>query len=146
MEAIELVENEYLLRLDKGESLFKKLKSFCIDKKIYTGTLSAIGALKNSELGFYHLDKKEYHKKVFENEAELLSLEGNISLLNGEPFLHIHVVLGDENFQAFGGHLFSAEIAVTCEVFLRVLPAKLERSLNKTIGLNHLTRCGITHG
>lgn len=41
---------------------------------------------------------------------EILSLKGNISIKDGEPFLHLHIVLSKEDFTCIGGHLYEAEV------------------------------------
>jgi predicted DNA-binding protein with PD1-like motif len=133
----------WFLRIDKDECLFSSLEQWAAENKIPGGHLSGIGALKDVELGFYHLEQKHYDRKMFPKEAELLSLEGNLSLLEGKPFFHIHTVLGDENFNAFGGHLFSAKVAVTCEINFRPFPVSIERTMNEGIGLNLLNFCKI---
>ena len=140
---MEYTGNEtYFLRIDKDEDLFETILGWAVEHKVYCAHLSGIGALKDVELGFYHLSEKSYERKLFPKEAELLSLEGNISL-DEKPFLHLHAVLGDENFNAFGGHLFSAKVAVTCEVNIRPIPAEAKRIPNEEIGLNLLSFCKI---
>lgn len=136
-------QKNFFIRLDKDEDLFQSLEKWASENKLKSGHLSGIGALKDVELGFYHLNKKEYERKKFLKEAELLSLEGNLTSLNGKPFFHIHAVLGDEDFRAFGGHLFSAKVAVTCEINFRVFDNICERKENKDIGLNLIRFCGI---
>lgn len=131
----------WFLRLDKDEDLFSTLEAWAAENNLKSGHLSGIGALKDVELGFYHLSRKEYDRKVFPHEAELLSLEGNLAFLNGKPFFHIHTVLGDENFNAYGGHLFKATVAVTCEINFRPLEIEANRELNEDIGLNLLKFC-----
>ena len=141
---MEYTGNEtYFLRIDKDEDLFETILSWAVEHNVTCAHLSGIGALKDVELGFYHLSEKSYERKLFPKEAELLSLEGNISLLDEKPFLHLHAVLGDENFNAFGGHLFSAKVAVTCEVNIRPIPATAKRIPNEEIGLNLLSFCKI---
>jgi predicted DNA-binding protein with PD1-like motif len=122
--------------IDKGEDLFSSL--YEIQKEVgFTGAqVSGIGALKNSEIGFYHCDEKNYDKAVIEAEKELLSLSGNFTYKEGEPFFHLHTVLGNEDFTTCGGHLFSAIVAVTCEVFLQTNSMKIERKPNSDIGLS----------
>jgi predicted DNA-binding protein with PD1-like motif len=132
----------YFIRIDKDEDLFKSLEYFARTEKLKSGHLSGIGALKECELGFYHLHSKTYDRKMFHDEVELLSLEGNLSRLNDDPFLHIHTVLGGDDFRCFGGHLFSAKVAVTCEVNFRPLDLLIERRPNAAIGLNLLHFCG----
>ncbi|EQC48875.1 PF03479 domain protein [Bacteriovorax sp. BSW11_IV] len=128
----------YIVRIDKDENLFEKLIEFAKKENLTSGHISGIGALKDVELGFYHLDKLEYHKKKFTDDYELLGLEGNLSHMDGEPFFHIHATLGDSEFKAFGGHVFDATVAVTCEVNFRVFDELVERKLNSCIGLKHL--------
>lgn len=138
-------KNHYFIRIDKDENLFACLEKFAAAENLQCGQLSGIGALKECELGFYHLHSKTYDRKLFKEEVELLSLEGNLSLLNGKPFFHIHTVLGAEDFRCFGGHLFAATVAVTCEVQFKPLDIHVERRPNEGIGLNLLHFCGI-HG
>lgn len=134
-------KDTWFLRLDKDEDLFSTLEKWAADNNLQSGHLSGIGALKDVELGFYHLADQHYDRKLFPNEAELLSLDGNLCILGGKPFFHIHTVLGNENFQAFGGHLFAAKIAVTCEINFRPFEAEITRTPNKEIGLNLLSFC-----
>ncbi|MCB0407842.1 MAG: DNA-binding protein [Bdellovibrionales bacterium] len=137
-------ENTYFIRIDKDEDLFHSLEEFAQQEGLRSGHLSGIGALKNCELGFYHLHTKTYDKKVFPHEAELLSLDGNLSFLNGKPYFHIHTVLGGPDFQCYGGHLFSAQVAVTCEINFRSFNSEVIRIPNEKIGLNHLNFCGLS--
>lgn len=128
----------YLIRIDKGEDLGRSLAQFAESEGLSSGHLSGIGALEKIELGFYHLSEKRYDRKIFEGEAELLSLEGNLSTMNGAPFFHLHAMFSDENYACFGGHLFGASVAVTCEIEFRPMNLAPIRVLNEEIGLNLL--------
>ena len=99
--------------------------------------------MKNCELGFYHLKQKEYHRETFKDECELLNLTGSLSWFEGQPVIHSHATLGDENFNAFGGHLFEADVAVTVELALTTYKDKLERVNVPDIGLNLISFCPI---
>jgi predicted DNA-binding protein with PD1-like motif len=137
--------DRWFLRLDKDVDLFSTLEEWAAKEGLKSGHMSGIGALKDVELGFYHLADKHYDRKTFPNEAELLSLDGNLSFVDGKPFFHIHTVLGDEKFQAYGGHLFSAKVAVTCEINFRPFEADIVRTPNEEIGLNLLSFCKAGH-
>jgi predicted DNA-binding protein with PD1-like motif len=137
-------DTAYLIRIDKDEDLFASLEAFAREGELRCGYMSGIGALKDCELGFYHLHEKTYDRKMFIEEAELLSLDGNLSVLNGDPFFHIHTVLGGPDFQCYGGHLFTAKVAVTCEINFRPLEMEMERRPNSDIGLNLLHFCNIS--
>lgn len=136
----------YFIRLHKDDGVFPSLEKFAQETGVICGTFNGIGALKNCELGFYHLDKKEYERKIFPEEAELLSLVGNCSLLENKPFFHIHTVLGASDFSTYGGHLFSADVAVTAEVIFRPLDLEIHRGFEEDIGLNLLQMCDPHHG
>ncbi len=105
--------------LNKGDKLVEMLRQLTIQHHIPGGYLSGIGALKEVTLGYYHLERKMYLRKIFsEEDYELLSLTGNISLKEDQPYVHVHAVLGKDDFSTFGGHLFEATVAVTAEIVL----------------------------
>ena len=134
-------EYGYFLKLHKDQKLNQTLADFTIAQKIQGGFFHGLGALKESELGFYHLHKKEYHRETFVDEAELLNLTGNLSWFDEKPVVHSHVTLGNTKFQAFGGHLFEGVVAVTVEVMLTTFDQKVERKFVPEIGLNLLSFC-----
>lgn len=126
----------YFIRLDRGDDLMSSLKEFAMKEKLSSGSLSGIGALEEVELGFYHLKDQVYQRKTFSHEYELISMTGNLSILEEEPFFHIHCVLGDDQYKAFGGHVFNAKVAVTCEVVFQKMNISMKRKMNCEIGLN----------
>lgn len=130
-------ENKFQVIVEKGENLVEKLTEVANEYKIKGGQITGLGAIKNVELGYYHLDSKNYHRMNFgEKDFELISLNGNISLKDGNPFIHVHASMGDEKFEVFGGHLFEAEVAVTAEVFITPLGVMPERQHDTQIGLD----------
>jgi predicted DNA-binding protein with PD1-like motif len=63
---------------------------------------------------------------------------GNISLLEKQPFLHAHINVSDASCNVKGGHLKSAIISVTCEIFITKCNKKLVRQYDKQVGINLL--------
>ncbi len=134
----------WLIVLDKDQPLLSTLTNIIDKENIKGGHLAAIGAVKNAELGFYHLDKKDYHKKLFDQgDFELVSLNGNVSLKDGKTYVHAHAALGKNDFSLIGGHLFEAEVAVTAEIYLTPFGLMPERQLQEDIGLATMTHCKI---
>ena len=80
---------------------------------------------------------------VVEDVVELLSMDGNLSINNGEPFFHLHTVISGHDYKCMGGHLFSAKVGVTCEINFRPLDIDVERKPNEEVGLSLLHFCGI---
>ncbi|MEK6843665.1 MAG: PPC domain-containing DNA-binding protein [Candidatus Micrarchaeota archaeon] len=108
-------ENQnFVLRLEKGEKVMETLNSFLSEKQIVGGKIQGIGGIKNAELGFFHASKKDYEWKTFKEDVELISFLGTVS----QTGLHAHVVISDDKFNAFGGHLKEAIVSVTVELFL----------------------------
>lgn len=131
--------NFNFIKLDKGEELIQCLNSFSIEKGVRSGFLTGIGVLKNVELGYFDLKKNSYDMKLFEGEYELLSLMGNIAISEGKPSPHIHVVLGNKDFNCFGGHLLRGFVGITCEMVLAVTEMNIERIYDPDTKLRLLT-------
>ena len=95
----------YLVRLLRGEEVISSLTSLAEKEKIQSGFLFGLGAVANPKLGYYDMKTKEYQSETFEGEFEIVNLTGNISQLDGKPFIHAHMTISDEECRAFGGHL-----------------------------------------
>lgn len=126
----------YCVRVLRDEELIEQLTAFAAERGIKAGSISGIGAVKDVELGFYELETKTYHRKVFAEDHELVSLVGNVSLVDGQPFIHAHVTIGAPDYTIYGGHLFKANIAVTGEFIVRPLEGEVHRALDEGCGLN----------
>ena len=132
--------NRYFVRIDMDEDLFGKLAEVASKEGWQSGHLvSGIGVLSDFELGYYDLEKKEYLKKSFSEEVELLSLSGNLSFVDGERFFHLHTVLAREDFSCLGGHLFTAKVGITCEICFETLGREVVRKKDDVTGLNLLS-------
>ena len=125
------LNNGYILKLEKGEEVIAALAKFCEDNDIKSGCIAGIGATNNASINYYDLEKGKYISKKFSDKNyEIISLNGNISLLQGKPFTHIHIALGDSDYNVFGGHLESAVISVTCEITINMADNVINRKLD----------------
>jgi hypothetical protein len=128
----------YLVRLEIGEEVVTSLGSLVRQKRIRSGWLLGIGAVDNVTLGVYDLKRRQYAKRTFKGDHELVNLTGDISWLGQDPVLHIHAVIADPKLKTYGGHLFSARTCVTVEVVLVPWPTRIERKPDVQTGLNLL--------
>lgn len=126
----------YCVRLGRDEEVIEQLTAFAAERGISAGSILGIGAVKDVELGYYELETHTYHRKQFPADHELVNLTGNVSLVEGKPFIHAHVTIGDADYTARCGHLFRALIAVTGEFVVRPLPGTVERAFDDACGLN----------
>lgn len=130
--------DRYLLRLDVGDGIISTVKSFVSAHMIGSGDLHGIGGIENVVLGYYDLDAREYLKKELEGRYEMLSLVGNVAVIEKEPFVHAHAVVSGPDMIAMGGHLFEATVAVTAELYLWTSKKRVTRSRDERVGLNTL--------
>jgi len=113
--------NDVFVRLDEGEEIHASIQSLCVDLSI-TGAAITSGIGRVREVDFGYLDEGgTYQRQVLREAVELLSVQGNVAMLEGKPFTHIHVVTSDDDHVVHGGHLFSAITLVTGEIHLRIL-------------------------
>ena len=124
--------NRYVLRLNRGEEIIASISDLCRKENIK----AAIGATQSVEAGFYSFKKKKYCGYCFNQNMEILSLLGNISTKDGEPYLHLHIVVSNDEGEALGGHLTKAVISVTAEIFIDTLDIDINREPDSLTGIN----------
>ncbi len=121
----------FLFRVPAGEEILGLINDFAKKNNVLIGTVSAIGSLRNPKIGYFDEAAGEYKVIELSGLYELVSLSGNISLKDGEPFAHIHVALGGPDGRLYGGHLVEGEVFVA-EVFIQeLLGEPLERKLQE---------------
>jgi predicted DNA-binding protein with PD1-like motif len=117
----------YVLALEPGDELIRSLIAFGRSEDVDGAALTGIGSVRGVELGFYHLDRQEYGRIRFDEPLEVCALAGNLALLDGEPFPHVHGVFGRPDGSTLGGHVFEAVCSVTLEVVVHTAAAPLVR-------------------
>ena len=124
-----------ILRLEKGEEIISSLLSLIEKLNIKSGRVSGIGATNKITIGVFNTATNEYTKKTIEEEMEILSLSGNLSRMNGTPYVHVHGAFASLG-NVYGGHLNEAIISATGEIVIDLFDVEVEREFNKEIGLN----------
>jgi hypothetical protein len=130
--------SRFVVRLDRGEEIVATLQKFCAEQKISLGTVSGIGAVEHAILGFFETATKKYLARELPGGFELVPLAGNISTQDGKIYLHLHANFADAEQKTFGGHLSSAVVSATCEIFIEQIDGAVEREFDEEIGLNLL--------
>jgi hypothetical protein len=127
---------QLMLRLPKGEDLQETLNSLCAEHKVTRGMVKCIGALEKATLAYYHQEGGEYESFEIGEPVEILAGVGNVSLKDGEPFVHMHLTVGLKNGDAKGGHLMPGCPIFACEAVILEIPgAPLEREFDEPTGL-----------
>lgn len=125
----------YALIFEEGDEVSKVIEDFAKEKNLTGSRFSGIGAFKKLILGYFDINKKDYIKNEIDEQVEVISLIGNISRFQGEPKVHIHLVVGKRSGEAFGGHLLKGFVRPTLEIILNESPAYLQREFKEEYNL-----------
>ncbi|RMG30183.1 MAG: DNA-binding protein [Methanobacteriota archaeon] len=128
----------FFLRLDPDEKIMETLLAFLEDQFIPSGTLMAVGAVKEATLRYFNQKEKTFVEKVFAEPMEVTSLTGNITVKDGTPYVHPHVVLGRRDFSTISGHLQEGVVGPTLEITIQAFDLSIQRIHSEEIGLNIL--------
>lgn len=128
-------QKTYALVFDTGEDPMAGILDFAERQELTAASFQAIGAFRRAVLGFFDFERKDYRRIEVGEQAEVVSLMGNVARKDGRPKLHIHAVLGRPDGQAMAGHLLEATVRPTLEVVLTEAPAHLARAHDEATGL-----------
>jgi predicted DNA-binding protein with PD1-like motif len=130
--------SNYIVRLDAGERIVETLKALCERDGIGAGFFNGLGAIGEAEIGHFDPASNKYTWVKLSGPYEIVSLYGNITTVDGRPFIHAHVALGDNTFAVRGGHLKEAVVSVTCEITLTRFRDDIGRTKDAATGLSLL--------
>lgn len=132
-------QDRIVLRLDAGDEVCDCLKTVAKKECIITGSISGIGGADKLTVGIFNTEKKEYTRYEYSGTHEITSITGNITNLNDEPYIHVHITAAGENAKIVAGHLLSACISLTAEIFIDIINGKTGRTRNETLGINEIS-------
>lgn len=128
-----------VLVLARGEELIESLNNFAKSEPLASAYVAGgVGGADQAVLAFYDFEARDYNYRDFDEGLEILSLQGNLSWVDDEPFWHVHGTLSGADYQAIGGHIKQLRVALTCEILIVPLDTKLTRTYDETTGLKLL--------
>lgn len=127
-----------LVRLSIGERIPDAFVDFARRERWTSGHLQGIGGVEEVELAYFDRAEQKYLHKNFNGSYELINCSGNLAIVDGEPFWHIHALIGNKDCQVFGGHLVTLTIAVTGEFWLTKGDGRVIRVPDEQTGLKLL--------
>ena len=129
--------DDIVLRLNRDEEILEGITEVCRKENIRLGTISGLGAVGEVTLGVFNREKFVYEKQTYTGDMEIASCNGNISTMNGETYLHVHMVVGNVTRDiCHGGHLNRGVISLTGEFILHRIHGEVEREYSPEVGLN----------
>ena len=129
-------DSTIIASIDKGEEILEKVKEIALKENIKLASISALGAVNDFTVGVFKTDEKKYYSNSFQGYFEITSLTGTINTMNGEFYTHIHMSVGNEKGEIFGGHLNRAVVSATCEMVITIIDESVDRYFDEEIGLN----------
>ncbi|MCC6477084.1 DUF296 domain-containing protein [bacterium] len=128
-----------LMRLNRGDELPVALVKLAASYGWKSGAISAIGAVSDLALAYYDLPTKSYLSHEVAGIVEVVSMTGNLCIVDEAPFWHIHIVVADSHGECRGGHLVRCKVALTLECSIWPSARNISRELDSSLGLKLLT-------
>jgi uncharacterized protein len=126
----------HILKPPFGSDLLKELQTYVLAKNINLAWLSGVGAVQRANIRYYDQVEKSWTDLQLDQRLEVAGMWGNVTLLNGQPIVHVHMVLSDEQGRCYGGHLADGTLVFNLEILLTTLtgPAVV-RKMDEQTGL-----------
>ncbi len=113
---------QILGRVFRGQRLQDAFRALVDEHELRTAWVSAIGAFEWIELTEYNQADQRYEEAHRFERCELLSMQGNLSERDGDPFWHLHATVSlreDGRDVTYGGHVgdgvvFALEFRIEC--------------------------------
>jgi len=126
----------FVLVLAAGDEAIGALTSFAAEHRVGGAQFTAIGAFSRVVVAYFDWPTKQYRHIPIDEQVEVLSLIGDVSLEGEAPKIHAHVVIGKADASAHGGHLIEAVVRPTLEIVLTETPRHLHRRFDRSTGLH----------
>ena len=128
--------NTYIIRLDVGDEIMSSLRKIVDSEKIKLAQINGLGAASEFTIAIRNRDTKVYEPLDYSARYEIANIHGNVTTLNGESYLHVHIGCGNEKGEYRGGHLLKCVIGGTAEIFLTTYDGIVDRQIDDKTGLN----------
>jgi predicted DNA-binding protein with PD1-like motif len=125
----------YAIILAKGDEIMSGLTDFARQNKVTSASFTAIGAFSHATVSWFDDGRKEFKLIPIEQQVELVSMIGDIALVNDQPAVHTHVAVASSDGTVRGGHVINAFVFPTLELFMTVYPTPLHKESDKATGL-----------
>lgn len=129
-------KNKIVLRLDVGDEICECVKTAAAKEGIRAASVCGIGGADELTLGVFNTNLKQYDRFSYSGTHEITSLVGNITFAGGEPYVHLHMTAAGEGGKVAAGHLLSARISLTAEIFIDIIDGSVGRKRNEELGIN----------
>jgi predicted DNA-binding protein with PD1-like motif len=128
-------DSRFQLRIESGEEVGATLNQFFVANDISFAQITGLGAVRSATVSYWNSTIQQYETHPLEEQMEVVSLIGNVSIREGEPFAHIHLGLGRKDLALIGGHFNAAVAHPMLEIWLTPIDGIVTRTLDESCGL-----------
>ena len=125
----------FVIVLATDDEAVKSLTSFAVNQRLAASHFTAIGAFSRAVVAYFDWSAKQYRHISIDEQVEVLSLMGDVTIEDGKPKVHAHVVLGKADATTHGGHLIEASVRPTLEIVVTETPRPLHRRFDPASGV-----------
>ncbi len=129
-------QRTFAVIMKNGDEVLSLTRDFARREHIRAAQITAIGAFSDVVLKYFDWEKKDYRDIQVREQVEVASLNGDVALdPEGEPAVHIHLVVGRKDGTALAGHLGEAHVRPTLEMIIDEQPGYLQKTQDRETGL-----------
>jgi uncharacterized protein len=128
-------ETTYAVIFGSGDEILGGLTQFAEQNHISAARITGIGSIHDGTLAWLNPETKKFRMIHIDQQAEVLSLLGDIAMYQGKPVIHVHLVVGFGDGTAHGGHLLEAHVWPTLEVIVTAYPRPLYKKFDPEKGI-----------
>ena len=133
------IDNNYYIRLDRGEEIITSLLEICSKEAVSSATFTGIGGCSEMMKLTYRPSSASYEEHVVKADLDIALIHGNITTdTTGALCHHTHSVMSytKENDQPeiLAGHTLKAVVSYGAELVLTPLSQTITRTVNPENG------------
>lgn len=133
----------FIIKIEPGQKIVERLLLFAQQEKVkHAVIVSAVGSVQNIHYRGIKSGAKRpiteprMRQHQEEGPLEMLGIEGNLILDDsGQVDSHMHILMSKSSGEVLGGHLYDAEVFVSCEILLtEMIVEGVARHISATAG------------
>ncbi len=121
--------NYVCVKLETGDDILSSIGEICDCENIRAAIVTGIGGLQHVKVGVWGNSIGRYHTKVgTDPDMEMTALVGNVTMVEGKAFPHLHATVADSTNSVFGGHLLEGVVQNMAEIWIEDTGANIEKT------------------
>lgn len=129
-------KDKIVLRLEVREDIAEELAKLANIENIKLASVSGIGATNDFSVGVFDPEKGSYDRFDHKGDHEITALVGNITTMDGKPYLHLHITCAASDGTVCAGHLIQGRISLTAEIVIDIIEGELIRKRSEELNIN----------